>query len=968
MKKKIKAVFTALTLCFSVIFGALPISVEQSVLLSVNAASADYPMQLMNIAVKDNSKVLTENGSADMSTLSVKTSGGGLAASWRFDRVNTDANGTFFKLVNAESGRMLTPNSYSVKNGSSVVMYGAESHKSQHWYIIPVKNDRLGNGLYYKIVNYSDTSLALTQSADGMILSSYTGADEQLWLLNSDGLQGFAGYCSNDNTGNIKAGDIGGLFGEIVEASTFDELKKYAESETPYTIVVTKNISVTDLKKDSQDHYYCPDGRIYVHSNKTIIGSYGAHTLYNVQFCTAANKGVGNNIIIKNFDMQHDAKSNGNDSIVVYFGSGENLWVDHVTFSGHSGYNTLGEGTPDWDKFLACCYDADYCTVSDCSFGLHEYGLILGYPDDTEDSYKNKNNFPRMTIISCKFKDTLTRAPGLMRYGYFHSLNNYVYNFSMAYTVHSDCKLFAENCYYDGASIKGNVVCDWNEVTHPGAFADSGSKGVNCKRLTIEGSATKCTWRPNGNYGYTSVSADEAKSYCSNYSGCQSSKDKMMYLRFSTSGIPSAGFNTPPDEPMLPTAAVFPNGSCFRFKNVNSGLYMQVENAAAENNANVQQWGAADDATHDIWKLIDAGDGYYYIVSAVGDGGMYMLDVAGKKTDNGTNIDIYKYNGGTNQQFMFTQNDDGSYKILTKISGAKSAVEVASGSKESGANIQQWEINGAACQNWILEPVSNPGALMDTRVIYEFTNVNSGMVMEIAGGKMESGSNVSQWESNGFDCQKWGLKAQAGWEHYYYIYSLSDQSYVLCADGSENGGNISIEKFEADNQNMLFKFSKNPDGTYYIMSKASYDNCFVEVGAASKESGANIQQWELTNSDCQKWSAVTMTTTTTTSTTTTTTTTTTTSTTTTTTSTSTTATNPIKVSIWGDANDDGEVNLADAVLIMQNIANPAKYKITDKGRLNGDVDETGDGITPNDAFKIQQFVLGIVSSLDPKFE
>lgn len=320
MKKKIKAVFTALTLCFSVIFGALPISVEQSVLLSVNAASADYPMQLMNIAVKDNSKVLTENGSADMSTLSVKTSGGGLAASWRFDRVNTDANGTFFKLVNAESGRMLTPNSYSVKNGSSVVMYGAESHKSQHWYIIPVKNDRLGNGLYYKIVNYSDTSLALTQSADGMILSSYTGADEQLWLLNSDGLQGFAGYCSNDNTGNIKAGDIGGLFGEIVEASTFDELKKYAESETPYTIVVTKNISVTDLKKDSQDHYYCPDGRIYVHSNKTIIGSYGAHTLYNVQFCTAANKGVGNNIIIKNFDMQHDAKSNGNDSIVVYFG------------------------------------------------------------------------------------------------------------------------------------------------------------------------------------------------------------------------------------------------------------------------------------------------------------------------------------------------------------------------------------------------------------------------------------------------------------------------------------------------------------------------------------------------------------------------------------------------------------------------------------------------------------------------
>ena len=76
-------------------------------------------------------------------------------------------------------------------------------------------------------------------------------------------------------------------------------------------------------------------------------------------------------------------------------------------------------------------------------------------------------------------------------------------------------------------------------------------------------------------------------------------------------------------------------------------------------------------------------------------------------------------------------------------------------------------------------------------------------------------------------------------------------------------------------------------------------------------------------------------------------------------------TDPITSSLYGDTNEDGEVNLADAVLIMQNIANPSKYKITEQGKLNGDVDETGDGITSNDAFKIQQFVLGIISSLDP---
>lgn len=69
--------------------------------------------------------------------------------------------------------------------------------------------------------------------------------------------------------------------------------------------------------------------------------------------------------------------------------------------------------------------------------------------------------------------------------------------------------------------------------------------------------------------------------------------------------------------------------------------------------------------------------------------------------------------------------------------------------------------------------------------------------------------------------------------------------------------------------------------------------------------------------------------------------------------------------MYGDTNEDGEVNLADAVLIMQNIANPSKYKISEQGKLNGDVDENGDGITSNDAFKIQQFVLGIITSLEP---
>lgn len=72
------------------------------------------------------------------------------------------------------------------------------------------------------------------------------------------------------------------------------------------------------------------------------------------------------------------------------------------------------------------------------------------------------------------------------------------------------------------------------------------------------------------------------------------------------------------------------------------------------------------------------------------------------------------------------------------------------------------------------------------------------------------------------------------------------------------------------------------------------------------------------------------------------------------------------VTLWGDSNEDGEVNLADAVLIMQTLANPAKYKITDQGKLNADVDTNGDGVTSGDAFVIQKYVLGLISELPEK--
>lgn len=59
--------------------------------------------------------------------------------------------------------------------------------------------------------------------------------------------------------------------------------------------------------------------------------------------------------------------------------------------------------------------------------------------------------------------------------------------------------------------------------------------------------------------------------------------------------------------------------------------------------------------------------------------------------------------------------------------------------------------------------------------------------------------------------------------------------------------------------------------------------------------------------------------------------------------------------VQGDSNCDGKMDLADAIYIMQFLANPDNYQISPQGRFNGDFD--GDGITLGDALAIQNRLL-----------
>lgn len=70
-----------------------------------------------------------------------------------------------------------------------------------------------------------------------------------------------------------------------------------------------------------------------------------------------------------------------------------------------------------------------------------------------------------------------------------------------------------------------------------------------------------------------------------------------------------------------------------------------------------------------------------------------------------------------------------------------------------------------------------------------------------------------------------------------------------------------------------------------------------------------------------------------------------------------------KVTMYGDANCDGKVDISDVVLLKSWLLNAQKYSVSAQGLANADVQGTGNGINNNDIVSIQKFALKLISSL-----
>lgn len=308
------------------------------------------------------------------------------------------------------------------------------------------------------------------------------------------------------------------------------------------------------------------------------------------------------------------------------------------------------------------------------------------------------------------------------------------------------------------------------------------------------------------------------------------------------------------------------------FTNVNSGKVLDVSGGIASNGRNVQQY-TSNGTRSQKWIVKKSGNGYT-IVSALDSN--FVLDLSSGRVNNSQNIQLYTSNDSNAQKWNLTKYmtkqekldqlavenrnaiGDGVYKI-GNAQNSNYVLDIASGSKNNGANVQLYLSNGSTAQSFTVSH--------DAQGYVTFTNVNSGKALDVSGGKVANYSNVQQYNSNGTKSQKWIVKKSSSG---YTIISALDSNYVLDLSGGKVINSRNIQLYQSNGSTaQQWTFEKNiterecldematqnksmmDDGVYYIKNR---DVKFaLDVASASSYSGANVQLYSLNKTDAQKW-------------------------------------------------------------------------------------------------------------------
>ena len=252
-----------------------------------------------------------------------------------------------------------------------------------------------------------------------------------------------------------------------------------------------------------------------------------------------------------------------------------------------------------------------------------------------------------------------------------------------------------------------------------------------------------------------------------------------------------------------------------------------------------------DQLSASVGQTISNGD--YHIVLAANPN--YGIDVAGAASANGTNMQIYKNTSDSSQIFTVSYLGNGYYKLIHKHT--KKSIDVTSASRDVGTNVQLWDYNGSAAQQWILKQ----NGLNNT---FEIISRQSGLSLDVAGGKIANNTNLQMYEANGSNAQKFRFIAvdsdakRTLPDGVYHIVSAVNEKMGLDVNGAGTANNTNVQIYpnlSDPNQTFTVKYLNN--GYYSITVKKS--GKALDAAGNGSYNGTNVVIYSPNNSEAQQW-------------------------------------------------------------------------------------------------------------------
>lgn len=319
-----------------------------------------------------------------------------------------------------------------------------------------------------------------------------------------------------------------------------------------------------------------------------------------------------------------------------------------------------------------------------------------------------------------------------------------------------------------------------------------------------------------------------------------------------------------------------------------SGKALEIRDGSDTAGAYIQQseWDKTSEAQK--WCFINAGNGEYYIASALGT----YVDVWSGQNENGTPIWAYTFNGSEAQKWILEESDykpieEGTYIIANGDNNSR-VMGVADDSLDDYANIQ------------LSNSDSSPGQRFEVTYegggYYKILSEQSGKSLDVFSGLTNNGTKLQQYTWNGSNAQLWKF-VNAGSGKYYIRskigtvigtqfnstasgthvcmydmdHSINTQQWKLSlADYRPIENGKYVIRSAASTYNVLMIKNANAEvGTYAGTSDQVFEITYVENGyykiissASSKAldvqngsfaSGANLWEYTWNGSDSQLW-------------------------------------------------------------------------------------------------------------------